>query len=1021
MYRGTRFGRGLFIFAAAAGLAWSPHLAHADQLIVLRSGTTTARSNTVLTPRAGTDAFDGVNVRSPWGLTGEGADATAFAFIGGDPCTTAEDCPPVDQVIIDGCGINVCDAGTCTVESACGPLENCDGAGNCNQIVFLDENLTYLAGPENGPFETAFTPADFEAARQGQAPQVAPALEGCYQDMLEDPEAATVLSGVFLLDIPTTSALYAIDFEIPEPPILNASIDLYLRPNDTLGGGPNQGVYLNGVPLSGDTTGGDCSTGTAPMNIYRNDIAPLLQVGTNTLFINLTHEDGAASLLFTAEIRIDQDGPHTVHVMEGAAPGGDGTSWGTAYGDLHDALDDAAASLDPNREIWLTGGVYRPSRLVDPADPRSMTFQLLKDVDILGGFDGTERSLDQRRVGPGTATIITGDINGDDVFLPTHPTWNENAYHLFTGDRFVRRVDINNVTLTHAKASGLDPGEDRGSAFYLDSHGELAISQCHIDDNYSEFSGTIYLESHGSLAMIESSASGNINNTRHGFISAFFESRVSLTDCDFVGNRAAQGGVVSLETGSSLVATDCTFSDGPDGGFGGVIEAQTFLDGNVNDSGIHITLTRCDFLRNRVRSDGGAIFYFVSGAGHTGSLTITDCTFDENVITIGGNGGAIFATNDNTSNIPITVTGSTFSNNFSGGSGGAIDIFNFSSLEVTDCDFISNRSRDDGAAVNVWKQDSSFRGCSFVDNRAGSGDGALSILFTDYAEVTGCSFIRNAGREFGGALLIGGFSQSADIVDCVFLDNTCEVGRGGAISTLAPDIDVVNSLFVGNNAQLEGGAISTWDTFLTLTNSTVYGNSVASDNSGGLYGINSYLVINNSIIRGNTDSSGGGLTGQIDGDATTASDINFSNVEGVALSDGNIDEDAMFNDVSGADGIVGSEDDDLRLSPASPCIDAGSNALVPAMFTTDLDGFNRFVEHPAPPDGAGTPIVDMGTYEARFADCDHDGTVTLGDYENFEACMEGPLASVPAGCPCLDLDTSDTIDLADYATLQNSL
>ena len=70
-------------------------------------------------------------------------------------------------------------------------------------------------------------------------------VEGPSQDLLEDPEAETVLSGVFVLGIPTTSALFAIDFEIPDPPIVNASIDLHLRPNDTLGGGPNQGVYLN--------------------------------------------------------------------------------------------------------------------------------------------------------------------------------------------------------------------------------------------------------------------------------------------------------------------------------------------------------------------------------------------------------------------------------------------------------------------------------------------------------------------------------------------------------------------------------------------------------------------------------------------------------------------------------------------------------------------------------------------------------------------------------------------------------
>jgi hypothetical protein len=48
-----------------------------------------------------------------------------------------------------------------------------------------------------------------------------------------------------------------------------------------------------------------------------------------------------------------------------------------------------------------------------------------------------------------------------------------------------------------------------------------------------------------------------------------------------------------------------------------------------------------------------------------------------------------------------------------------------------------------------------------------------------------------------------------------------------------------------------------------------------------------------------------------------------------------------------------------HLQATSPCIDAGSNSLVPAGITTDLDGYARIV------DGDGDTIdeVDMGAYE----------------------------------------------------------
>lgn len=73
----------------------------------------------------------------------------------------------------------------------------------------------------------------------------------------------------------------------------------------------------------------------------------------------------------------------------------------------------------------------------------------------------------------------------------------------------------------------------------------------------------------------------------------------------------------------------------------------------------------------------------------------------------------------------------------------------------------------------------------------------------------------------------------------------------------------------------------------------------------------------------------------------------------------------MFRDADGQDDIVGTEDDNLRLSAGSPCIDAGDNNEVPSGVTTDLDGNPRFIDDPDITDtGNGTPpIVDMGAYE----------------------------------------------------------
>ena len=85
-----------------------------------------------------------------------------------------------------------------------------------------------------------------------------------------------------------------------------------------------------------------------------------------------------------------------------------------------------------------------------------------------------------------------------------------------------------------------------------------------------------------------------------------------------------------------------------------------------------------------------------------------------------------------------------------------------------------------------------------------------------------------------------------------------------------------------------------------------------------------------------------------------------------------LDLDPRWSDPAGADGLIGTADDDFRLSCTSPYIDRGDNMHV--WLTTDLTGGPRFLDDPATPDqGSGTaPIVDLGPYEF-LCECD-DGS-----------------------------------------------
>jgi hypothetical protein len=88
---------------------------------------------------------------------------------------------------------------------------------------------------------------------------------------------------------------------------------------------------------------------------------------------------------------------------------------------------------------------------------------------------------------------------------------------------------------------------------------------------------------------------------------------------------------------------------------------------------------------------------------------------------------------------------------------------------------------------------------------------------------------------------------------------------------------------------------------------------------------------------------------------------------GIVWGLGNIDLNPEFIDHDGIDGIVGTEDDNLRLSVSSPCIDTGNNTAVPSWYTADLDGFQRIINS----------VVDMGAYEFKPAPIAYNLTINI--------------------------------------------
>ena len=203
-------------------------------------------------------------------------------------------------------------------------------------------------------------------------------------------------------------------------------------------------------------------------------------------------------------------------------------------------------------------------------------------------------------------------------------------------------------------------------------------------------------------------------------------------------------------------------------------------------------------------------------------------------------------------------------------------------------------------------------------------------------------------------------------------------------------------MFVGNAASTGGGGVLLSGT-PKLTNCILSGNTTSGNYGGGAYIAQKATLTNCTFSENSAPTAGGamyltgaatpGLTNcivwgpgiQISGAAT----FTYSCVKGGSSGTGNKFTDPMFVDPLGPDGIVGTADDDLRLKPGSPCIDAGSNAATElAGIKTDQRGTPRYLDDPQSTDtGQGTaPLVDMGACEFDPAnDLDHDGVGDLVD------------------------------------------
>ncbi len=785
-----------------------------------------------------------------------------------------------------------------------------------------------------------------------------------------------------------------------------------------------------------------------------------------------------------------------VYVDDDAPGGGDGSSWGTAFNDLQDALAlDGKPGADVS-EIWVAAGTYRPD---GGSGSRAMSFQLLSGVAVYGGFAGDEQRLEERDP-VANPTILSGDIGvpGDD---------SDNTYRIVLALGVDDTAVLDGFTITGGRATGASVFGRGGGIHSFDA--DPVIANCILLDNQARRGGTVYL-AQGNPTVRDCTIDGSVALDDYGgamYIAA--GTTAVLEDCSVLNSTSLLdgGGLYNAGTGSTLMG--CTIGGNGVGpavftqSGGGIYNAPgssaTFtaclIENNVAErgGGMHnelcaTTLTRCLFTGNvaseHSATGGGGMFNW--GA----TVALTDCSFTGNESVVGGGG---ISSRIGSS---MSLTDCSFQSNEANGSGGGILSAEGSVLVLTDCVFHANSASGTGGAVSASV---TAIGCVFSDNVAGnSGGGATAAgFFQD------CEFTSNRADE-GGGLTIGGAST---VIGCSFTGNQSDFQDGGGLYAEQPDgLLVLDCTFTGNDSEYEGGGLEIFDGSVAILSCTIAGNHttfggggvnlragvtgivagcLVSDNTGlggagfGISDVSSFSIVNclvrnngrdsgsggafrlanstpsivNCTIAGNTASNGGGLYSLGSGGASLANCILWDNADSTGMG-----ETAQVLDVQsttttlnsccvegwtgalGGSGNFGADpqfvdpiNQDYRLGPSSPCVDAGHNWRVPAdsfdldgdadvveLLPIDFDGNPRFADARIDDTGCGAAaVVDLGAFEHAGAatarvfphDLDGDGTVGINDLLLLLAGW-GPCGDDPCCMGDVDVDaTVGTLDL----------
>jgi len=247
--------------------------------------------------------------------------------------------------------------------------------------------------------------------------------------------------------------------------------------------------------------------------------------------------------------------PDTVfYVDDDAPPGGDGSTWAAAFGDLRDATDIAL----PGDEIRVAEGTYKPDR---GTGDEWAAFELVGGLSVYGGYAGYGAPDPDERDPRLYEAVLSGDIGTPGV------DWDNSRHVVMGSDAYGVIFDGFTVTGGYAFAEG-----SSGGGLYI-ANGEITVASCTFRHNGAGDRG-------GAIRFVYCDA--------------------TLVNCRFINNSLpgeGYGGALSAYS-SQVNAVNCLFAGNYGGCHGG---------GAIDSSDDDMTLVNCTLVGNQAVYQGGAI------------------------------------------------------------------------------------------------------------------------------------------------------------------------------------------------------------------------------------------------------------------------------------------------------------------------------------------------------------------------------------------------------------------------------